>query len=113
MWSRYVTVLLVWLVGAAVAPPRSNPLPAAIDHAIQQVTVAELREHISVLASDRFAGRGVGHEGNKEAETYIAGVLREAKVLPAAPNYLQRVDVYSPRLGPAASLTISDTDKPI
>jgi peptidase M28-like protein len=113
MLPRYVTVLLVWLVGAVAAPPRSNPLPAAIDHAIQQVTVAELREHIAVLASDRFAGRGLGHEGNKEAETYIAGVLRDGKVLAATPNYLQRVDVYSPRLGPNGSLTVSDADKPI
>ena len=113
MLSRYVTVLLVWLVGAVVAPSPSNPVPAAIDHAIQQVTVAELKEHISVLASDRFAGRGLGHEGNREAETYIAGVLRKGKVLPAIPDYLQRVDVYSPRLGPGASLTISDADKAI
>jgi peptidase M28-like protein len=113
MLPRSVTVLLVWLVGAVAAPPRSNPLPAAIDHAIQQVTVAELREHISVLASDRLAGRGVGHEGNKEAETYIAGVMRDGKVLAAIPNYLQRVDVYSPRLGPGGSLTISEADKPI
>ena len=112
MLARYVTVLLVWLVGAVIAPPTTS-LPSAIDHAIQEVTVAELQEHISVLASDRFAGRGLGHEGNKEAETYIAGALRDAKVLPAAPNYLQRVEVYSPRLGPAASLTIADSGKPI
>jgi hypothetical protein len=113
MLSRYVAVLLVWLVGSAVAPSPSKPLPAAIDHAIQQVTVAELKEHISVLASDRFAGRGLGHEGNREAETYIAGVLREGKVLPAVPNYLQQIQVYSPRLGPGGSLTISDGNKPI
>ena len=113
MLSRYVTVLLVWLVGAVVAPAPSGPLPTAIDQAIQQVSVAELREHISVLASDRLAGRGLGHEGNKEAQTYIAGVLRDAKVLQAAPDYVQRVDVYSPRLGPAASLTISDAGRPI
>ncbi|MFL6280733.1 MAG: M20/M25/M40 family metallo-hydrolase [Vicinamibacterales bacterium] len=112
MWPRLVTVVLVWFVGA-LAPAPTVPLPAAIDHAIQQVTAAELREHISVLASDRLAGRGLGHEGNKEAEVYIAGVLRNAKVLPVLPNYLQRVDVYSPRLGPAASLTISGIDKPI
>ena len=113
MSPRSVTVLLVWLVGAVAAPPGSNPLPAAIDHAIQQVTVAELREHISVLASDRFSGRGLGHQGNKEAETYIAGVLRDGKVLAATPNYLQRVEVYSPRLGPGGSLTVSDVDKPV
>ncbi len=113
MLSRYVTVLLVWLVGAVIAPSSSKPLPAAIDHAIQQVTVGELKDHISVLASDRFAGRGLGHEGNREAETYIAGVLRDGRVLPAIPNYLQRIEVYSPRLGPSSSLAISEVDTSI
>jgi hypothetical protein len=113
MLSRFVAVLLVSFVGAVAAPPRSNPLPAAIDHAIQQVTVAELRDYISFLASDRLAGRGVGHEGNKEAETYIARVLHDAKVVPAVPNYFQRVEVYSPRLGPNATLMISDSSKAI
>src|SRR3954470_22488775 len=102
MLSRLVTVLLVWLIGA-VAPARTVPLPAAVDHAIQQVTAAELREHISVLASDRLAGRGLGHEANKEAKIYIAGELGNAKVLPVVANYLHPVAVYSPRLGPAAS----------
>jgi len=112
MLSRLVTVLLLWFVGAVASAP-TVPLPAAIDHAIQQVTAAELREHVAVLASDRLAGRGLGHEGNKEAELYIAGVLRSAKVLPAVANYLQRVDVYSPRLGRSASLTISEADESI
>src|SRR4051812_45335390 len=113
MSSRFITVLLVWYAGAVATPPRSNPLPAAIDQAIQQVTVAELREHISILASDRLSGRGLGHEGNKEAEVYIAGAFRGAKVLAAAPNYLQHVDVYSPHLGPAASLSISAPNRTI
>jgi len=108
MWSRLVTVLLVCFVGAVAAPPAVTVLPPAIDHAIDQVSAAELREYISVLASDRLAGRGLGDAGNEAAETYIAGVLRDAKVAPAVSNYLQRVDVYSPRLGPAASLTVTD-----
>src|SRR4051812_49567416 len=112
MLSRLVAFLFVWFVGS-VAPAGTVPRPEVADHAIQQVSVAELRAHISVLASDRLAGRGLGHEGNKEAEVYIAGVLRNAKVLPVVANYLQRVDVYSPRLGPAASLTISGADKPL
>jgi Peptidase family M28 len=108
MWSRFVSVLLVWFVGAVAAPSPATVLPAAIDRAIDQVTAAELKEYISVLASDRLSGRGLGHAGNQAAETYIAGVLRDAKVAPAVANYLQRVDVYSPRLGAAATLTIAD-----
>jgi hypothetical protein len=111
MLSRFVSVLLLWIVGAVAAPLPSNPIPAAIDRAIQQVTTAELKEHISVLASDRLAGRGVGHAGNKEAEIYIAGALRDAKVAPAVSNYLQRVEVYCPHLGANASLVVSDTER--
>ena len=108
MVSRFVTVLVLWFVGSVAAPPAANVLPPAIDHAIEQVTAAGLREYITVRASDRLAGRGVGHAGNQTAEAYLADVLRDANVAPAGPNYLQRVEVYSPHLGPAASLTIAD-----
>lgn len=113
MASRFTTVLLVWFLGASLSPAPTNPLPAAIDHAIQHVTVAELKQHVSILASDRLSGRGLGHQGNKEAENYIARVFREQKVLPAVQNYFQRIDVYSPKLGPNATVTVSDAEKPL
>jgi peptidase M28-like protein len=110
MLSRFVTVLLLWIVGSVAAPPAKS-IPAAIDHAIQQVTAAELKEYISVLASDRLAGRGLGHSGNKEAEHYIAGALRDAKVAPAVANYLQPVEVYCPHLGPNATLSVAESGR--
>ena len=111
MLARFVAVLLAWFIAAGAAGPPS--LPPAINSAIQQVSVAELKEYIAVLASDRLFGRGVGHAGNKEAEDYIAGTLRAAKVPPAAPNYLQRVEVYAPHLGPAASLAVTSSGRPL
>jgi hypothetical protein len=113
MLSRFATVLLFWIVGSVAAPRPAHSIPAAVDHAIQQVTQAELKEYISVLASDRLAGRGLGHPGNKEAETYIVGALRDAKVAPAVANYLQPVEVYSPHLGRNAALAVADTERPL
>jgi len=108
MWSRFIAVAVAWFLAAGVAGPATGPLPTAIDHEIHGVTVAELRAHVAMLASDALAGRGLGHSGNQQAETYIAHALRDAKVPPALPDYLQRVRVYEPRLGDKSSLTITD-----
>jgi hypothetical protein len=40
------------------------------------ITAAELREHVTYLASDELAGRGSGSDGNREAAIYIAGKLK-------------------------------------
>jgi hypothetical protein len=112
MIVRFVTLALVWLVTASLAGPASTPLPVAIDGAIQEVSAVELRRYVEVLASDELAGRGVGHAGNRQAEQYIAGVLRDAHVPPASPGYFQQVEVYQPRLGPDAHLAIAAADEP-
>jgi hypothetical protein len=113
MLLRLATVgLLSLLVGGA--PGGSAPrLPAVVDEAIQDVTAAELRAHIEVLASDGFAGRGLGHAGNRDAERYIVQSLRAANVSPASPDYLQPIEVYEPHLGPDARLTVTAADRPV
>ena len=47
------------------------------------------------------------------AEKYIAGALGDAHVPPAAPDYLQPVEVYEPRLGQGARLSITAGDAPL
>src|SRR4051812_24691389 len=108
MSPRFASVALLGLLTAAVAAlPAAPQLPPPVEAAIQQVTAAELRRTITALAGDDMEGRGVGHAGNQKAEQYIAGALREANVPPAAATYLQPVEVYQPRLGPNARLTVS------
>jgi hypothetical protein len=111
MLPRLLTVALLSLLvgGAAPAPPTGVPAP--VDEAITNVTAAELRAHIEVLASDRLAGRGLGHAGNTEAERYIVESLSAANVRPAAPGYLQAIQVYEPRLGRDTRLTVSAGDR--
>lgn len=110
MLPRFVTVALLGLLATGAARPTAR-IPSVVDSAIQQMTAAELHRHVATLASDEFSGREVGHAGNREAEQYIAGALRDAVVPPASPDYLQQVEVYQPRLGPGARLTISGDDK--
>src|SRR5262249_21255360 len=113
MWSRFTTVAVVWLLAAGVVKPATSRIPAVIDQEIHDVTIAELRSHIAVLASDALSGRGLGHSGNQQAEVYIAHALRDAKVPPAVPDYLQHVRVYQPQLGAKASLAIVDAGRPL
>jgi len=112
MLLRLVTVALLGLFTAA-APPLARPLPAAVEEAIQQVTAAELLQHVTVLASDDLAGRGLGHAGNQRAERYIADSLRSANVPPASTDYFQPIEVYQPRLGPNGRLTVIGTGAPL
>ncbi len=113
MWSRFTGVAVVWLLAAGVVRPAASRIPPTIDQAIHDVTIAELRSHITVLASDELSGRGLGHAGNQQAEVYIAHALRDAKVPPAIPDYLQQVQVYQPQLGATASLVVVEAGRPL
>ena len=60
MLPRLTTVALVGLLTIGIAPPAARPLPTAVEGAIQQVTAAELRQHVALLASDELAGLDPG-----------------------------------------------------
>lgn len=112
MVIRCLTAALVGLLALGAAP--AARIPSAADASIHQISAGELRAHVAFLASDTLAGRGVGHAGNAAAEQYIAGALRSAGVQPAAPGYLQTVEVYQPRLGDGSRLLItSDEQAPL
>jgi len=100
-------VFLVALLGLFTSiTPSPSRLPAGAERAIEQIAAVELRESVTALASDAFAGRGVGHKGNQQAELYVADALRRAHVSPAGPDYFQAVEIYQPALGPDGRLTI-------
>ncbi len=69
-----------------------------------------LHDFVERLASDAFAGRGVGHEGNRSAEQFIARTLQESGVPPGAADgtYFQSVELYEPTLSGDARLTVED-----
>ncbi|MFK8102217.1 MAG: M28 family peptidase [Saprospiraceae bacterium] len=43
----------------------------------KEITAADLKTHLTILASDEFEGRETGTEGNKKAANYIAGVFEK------------------------------------
>jgi hypothetical protein len=93
-------IVLLWLACAAPGPAATR-LPDAAARAVDAVSADDLRSYVETLASDAFAGRGVGDKGNRAAEEFICAVLVRNGVTPAGPDgsCYQAVDVYRPALG--------------
>ena len=60
--ARFVSVLLVGMLIAAACTPEAQ----------EEITAAELNDHVTFLASDAHSGRYTGTTGIAEAERYIA-----------------------------------------
>jgi hypothetical protein len=54
-------------------------------------TAKIIRDHVAVLSSDAMEGRGVGTQGYEAAAGYVATVLENAGLSPAAPGFRQDV----------------------
>jgi hypothetical protein len=72
----------------------------------QPVTPDALRRHIDVLASDDFAGREPGTEGERKSIAYIAGQMRAFGLEPAGPrnSWYQPLEVTGRRPGDQSSV---------
>ncbi|HEU0098435.1 MAG TPA: M20/M25/M40 family metallo-hydrolase [Allosphingosinicella sp.] len=92
MVSRALAALALFLL----------PLPASAE----PVAPDALRRHIDVLASDDFAGREPGTEGEQKTIAYIAGQMRGFGLEPAGPDnsWYQPVEVRKRRPGDQSSL---------
>ena len=107
--KRLFAFVLVWT--ALVAPgPAAVRLPDGAERAVGTMSAAALHAIVETLASDAFAGRGVGHDGNRTAEQFIARTLQDTGVPPGAADgtYFQSVELYQPTLSADARLTIED-----
>ncbi|HEX8124973.1 MAG TPA: M20/M25/M40 family metallo-hydrolase [Allosphingosinicella sp.] len=81
-------------------------LLTAFPTAAEPVSPDALRRHIAVLASDDFAGREPGTEGEKKSIAYIAGQMRAFGLEPAGPgnSWYQPFEVTVRRPGDQTSL---------
>ncbi len=52
----------------------------------QEITEKEIRQHIGMLASDSFEGRGPGYKGSEMAADYIQGYFKSLKLKPKGDN---------------------------
>ena len=75
-----VTILVVLLTGAA--PDRGGALGPALD----SIAPDAILQHIKVLSSDGFEGRGPGTAGEEKSIAYLTGQLRAMGLKPGNPD---------------------------
>lgn len=68
---------LIWTAAIKKSPPESDKYAASI-------TAADLRKHLSILASDEYEGRETGERGQKMAAEYIAAFYKALGITPQA-----------------------------
>jgi Zn-dependent M28 family amino/carboxypeptidase len=88
----------------AAGPPRA---------ASAVITTDDLMEHIKVLASDAFEGRGPGTKGEELSIEYIADQFKKLGLTPGNPDgtYLQKVPLVGITTKQDAELRIKTADK--
>lgn len=97
-----VRTLAAWALLLLAFPASAEP-----------VSTQALRNHIDVLASDDFAGREPGTEGEKKSIAYIAGQMRSLGLEPGGPlnSWYQPLEVKGRRPGDQSSVWQSRTGK--
>ncbi|HSG47436.1 MAG TPA: M28 family peptidase, partial [Longimicrobiales bacterium] len=83
------TFLVMAVVWGCEAPPAQVGAPP--EAAAEALDASEIREHMRVLASDEYLGRGPGHPGGEMAAQYIADRFQEYGLEPVAGSYFQTV----------------------
>lgn len=85
----FINAVLFTLVGFGQADPTAQKFAATI-------TESDLKESLTILASDALEGRETGTRGQKMAAAFIANYFRElGLVAPVSGSYYQPVNLYS------------------
>ncbi len=104
--------------GTPAPPPETTTaevtlnLPAGFDEASETIVADNLLADVSMLASDEFAGRGPGSEGDRMARTYLAGRLAEMGFEPLfdGGSYEQPVEIVGLTANPPESWSFRAAD---
>ena len=91
------------LLAAAAAFLTASPALA------QQADAARLNEHVRVLASDEFEGRGVATPGEQRTVDYVVGQFQALGLEPGGPDgsWVQRAQLGRTRQAGPATITVS------
>ncbi|WP_291270636.1 M20/M25/M40 family metallo-hydrolase [Geothrix sp.] len=88
--------------GDFVRVRRPEPLPPALQVAVDGLDAARLTRHMAFLTDPRREGRGLGTRGLEATARYLAGQLKAAGIPPAGASYLQAVPLREVRPEPGA-----------
>jgi len=105
---RLLTLTTISLLTACTA--HTNPVPSGATTA--DITEADLRQRLFLIAHDSMMGRETGSEWNYKAAEYVASEFRRMGLEPAGENgtYFQRVPFYIVRADPASRLSAGDRE---
>ncbi len=86
---RFTGLIALALMLPGAAPPRED----ALNDALRSIRPGAILQHIKVLASDEYEGRGPGTPGEDKTIAYLTGQLRAMGLKPGNPDgtYLQNV----------------------
>jgi len=102
-----LTLILLLAAAAFVFAAESPTVPKA---AADSITAADLLNHIKILASDEFEGRGPGSKGEELSVKYISDQFKALGLKPGNPNgaYTQEVPLAGITTKPTASFAVGD-----
>ena len=102
-----LTLILLLAAAAFVFAAESPTVPKA---AADSITAADLLNHIKILASDEFEGRGPGSKGEDLSVKYISDQFKALGLKPGNPNgaYTQEVPLAGITTKPTASFAVGD-----
>lgn len=97
MKKKYFSLLVAYLLLTAGASAQFAELPAPPSPSMDDITAAELRSHVTWLASDALEGRGTGTPTLDLAAEYIAREFQRYGLKPAGENgtYFQTFEVVT------------------
>ena len=103
------SIFLVAVAASAVACSRSHaPVPAAVTTA--DITAADLRHRLFIIAHDSMMGRESGSEGDFKTAGYVASEFRRMGLEPAGENgtYFQTVPFWRVAVDPQSRIAVGD-----
>jgi Zn-dependent M28 family amino/carboxypeptidase len=79
-----------------------------IQHALQSITIEEFKEHVSVIASDKFMGRAPGTAGEELTIRYLADAFSSIGLEPAnGDSYFQELSLVEINADPSMQMVIN------
>jgi len=105
--KRIPLILALALATACSTRSASGPTPSGVTTA--DITAADLRHRLFLIAHDSMMGRETGSEGDYKTQTYIASEFQRLGLEPAGENrtYFQNVPFYRVFVDPTSQLSNS------
>jgi len=83
------------------------------DQPVNQIKESNLHEHIKILASDEFEGRGPGSQGGEKTKLYLKNEFQKMGLPPIKGDYYLEVPLSKMTVDLDSSfLSITKNDKP-